>query len=102
MSDDEPEFGYGKGDRPLWTVRDRDAERIRDVLRRAGRKEFGVGGGFAVESGGGANPFLVACAGDPKQAAAELPQYEAALRKAGFRVEPEPEDDQTLQVWPPS
>ncbi|GAA4229030.1 hypothetical protein FHR32_007934 [Streptosporangium album] len=68
------------------------------MLRKAGRKEFGVGGGFAVESGGGVNPFLVACAGDPEQAAAELPQYEAALRKAGFRVELEPDDDQALQM----
>jgi hypothetical protein len=33
---DRPEFGYGKGGRPLWSLRDRDAEQIRAVLRRAG------------------------------------------------------------------
>ena len=41
MSDDEPDFGYGRGGRPLWIVRDRGAEGVREVLRRAGRREFG-------------------------------------------------------------
>ncbi|MDP9869122.1 MULTISPECIES: hypothetical protein [Streptosporangium] len=36
MSDDKPESGYGAGGRPLWTARDRDAEVIRTVLRKAG------------------------------------------------------------------
>ena len=49
MSDDEPEFGFGRSGRPLWTVRDRDVEGIREVLRKAGRREFGDDhGGFAV------------------------------------------------------
>jgi len=47
-----PEFGYGRGARPLFTVRDRDAEEIRKILRKAGRREFGgADGGFAVEGG---------------------------------------------------
>lgn len=52
MSDDDnPEFGYGASGRPLWTVRDRDAEVIRTVLRKAGRREFSNGqGGFVVEA----------------------------------------------------
>ncbi len=103
MSDDEPEFGYGRGGRPLWTVRDRDAEGVREVLRKAGRREFGDDhGGFAVEGGHGGDPFMVACADDARVSAAELPRYEAALRAAGYRVEPEPDDDQVLQAWPPS
>jgi hypothetical protein len=102
MGDDEPEFGHGKGRRPLWTTRDRDAEGIRQVLRKAGRREFSDRHrGFAVEGGDGGDPFLVACADDAGAAAAELPRYEAALRAAGYRVEPDPDDSQVLRVtWP--
>ncbi|MBB4936822.1 hypothetical protein FHR32_001127 [Streptosporangium album] len=32
------EFGYGEGRRPLWTMRDRDAEAVRKALRKAGRR----------------------------------------------------------------
>jgi hypothetical protein len=40
MSDERPAFGYGQGQRPLWSERDRDAERVRDILRGAGLVEF--------------------------------------------------------------
>ncbi|MFI7422586.1 hypothetical protein [Nonomuraea sp. NPDC049684] len=40
MGDDEPRFGYGQGQRPLWSERDRDAERTRAALRAAGLMEF--------------------------------------------------------------
>jgi hypothetical protein len=39
ISDERPEFGYGQGRRPLWNERDRDAERVRDILRGAGLTE---------------------------------------------------------------
>lgn len=57
----QPRFGYGRFGRPLWTARDRDAEAIREILRRAGRREFALAlatglvgpaqrhGGFVVE-----------------------------------------------------
>ncbi|MEU5869161.1 hypothetical protein OIE67_20085 [Nonomuraea fuscirosea] len=73
MSDDKPEFGYGAGGRPLWTARDRDAEVIRTVLRKAGRREFSERhGGFVVEGGGDGRPFHVACADDGEASAQEL------------------------------
>ncbi|MGV9778731.1 hypothetical protein [Streptosporangium sp. NPDC003464] len=102
MSEDEPEFGYGVGGRPLWTVRDRDTEVVRTVLRKAGRREFGERhGGFVVEGGDDGAPFRVACADDAENSVRELLRYEADLLKAGYRVEPDPGDDQMLQVWIP-
>jgi hypothetical protein len=99
-TDEEPAYGYGRGKRPLWTVRDRDAETIREVLRKAKRAEFSdAGGGFVVEGGENGEPFLVACADEDLAAAGEVAAYTEALTAAGFRVEPEPDDDQMLQVW---
>src|SRR5437764_794091 len=60
---DKPQFGDGTASRPPRTVRDRDAEAIRRVLRMAGRRELGADrGGFVVEGGYRDYPFLVACA----------------------------------------
>ncbi len=99
MGDDKPEFGYGAGGRPLWTAWDRDAEVIRTVLRKAGRREFSERhGGFVVEGGGGGRPFQVACADDAEAPAQELAQYSDDLRKAGYRVEPDADDVQVLLV----
>ncbi|MBB5782025.1 hypothetical protein [Nonomuraea jabiensis] len=99
MSDDEPEFGYGAGGRPLWSVRDRDAEGIRTVLRKAGRREFSERhDGFVVEGGGDGAPFLVACTEEARGSAPELMRYRVDLVKAGYRVEPDPDDDQVLLV----
>jgi hypothetical protein len=101
MSQDKPQFGYGEGRRPLWTLRDRDAEVIRTVLRKSGQREFREGqGGFVVEGGNDGAPFVLACADDAEVAVRELARYEAALLKAGYRVEPDPGDDQALRVWP--
>ncbi|WP_043478162.1 hypothetical protein [Kitasatospora sp. MBT66] len=100
--DDNPAYGYGPGRRPLWTERDRDAEEIRKVLRKGGRKEFGSrDGGFAVEgtSAGDGEPFLVACTGGRDQAA-ELATYTELLTAAGWRVEADPDDRLSIQVWP--
>lgn len=99
MSDDKPEFGYGAGGRPLWTVRGRDTEVIRTVLRKAGRREFSERhDGFVVEGGNDGAPFLVACTEDAEGSALELRRYRADLVKAGYRVEPDPDDDQVLVV----
>lgn len=99
---EKPRYGYGREQRPLWTVRDRDAEEIRKVLRRAKRKEFGTrDGGFVVEGGSDRAPFLVAAALDNAAAGTEeIKVYAEVLAAAGYRVEPEPEDRQTLRVWP--
>ncbi|GAA0826808.1 hypothetical protein ACFQVD_11485 [Streptosporangium amethystogenes subsp. fukuiense] len=102
MSDDKPEFGYGAGGRPLWTARDRDAEIIRAVLRKAGHREFSERhGGFVVEGGSGGRSFQVACADDAETSALELARYSDDLRTAGYRVEPDAGDDQVLLVSPP-
>lgn len=100
MNNDKPEFGYGKGRRPLWTVRDRDAERIRGVLRKAGHREWSLRhGGFTVEGGQAGAPFLIACADDWAVSAAELSRYATALLAAGYQAVPDPDDDQVLQAW---
>ena len=68
------------------------------MLRKAGHREFSDRhGGFAVEDGDDGGPFAVACADDAGVSAGELPQYAAALRMAGYRVEPAPDDDQVLR-----
>lgn len=101
MGDDEPRFGYGQGRRPLWSERDRDAERIRDALRAAGLMEFSDGrAGFVVEGVGAERPFLVAFARPASGAGDQVVAYAAALRAAGMRGEPDSDDEQTLLVWP--
>ncbi|MFF4779041.1 hypothetical protein ACFY05_40080 [Microtetraspora fusca] len=101
MSDDDPQFGYGAGGRPLWTVRDRDAEVIRTVLRKAGSRKFSERhGGFVVEGGQDGAPFAIACADDADIAVRELARYKEALRKVGYRLQRDPDDDQTLLAWP--
>ena len=63
-SPEDPAYGYGGSGRPLWTVRDMDAERIRIALRDAGCRELGKReDGFVVEGGHGREPFYVACPG---------------------------------------
>ncbi|MGN9789165.1 hypothetical protein ACTMTF_47785 [Nonomuraea sp. ZG12] len=97
MGDDEPRFGYGQGRRPLWSERDRDAERVRDALRAAGLMEFSDSrAGFVVEGGGAGRPFLVAFAGSASGAGEQVAAYAAALRAVGMRVEPDSDDEQTL------
>lgn len=79
------------------TVRDRDAKVIRTVLRKAGRREFSERHvGFVVEGGDGGAPFRVACADAAEMSARELTRYQVDLLKAGYRVEPDPDDDQAL------
>lgn len=109
-ADEGPEFGYGKGRRPLWNARDRDAEQIRRLLRRAGCKEFGQKhrngdrGGFVVEGGG--KPFHVACAmytQDHSKVVREIARYWQTLTTAGCRIEPDPQGDSAVwEVWLPS
>jgi hypothetical protein len=104
----QPQYGSGHFDRPLWTVRDRDAKAIRQVLRRAGRREFTLGlaaktaerhGGFVVEDGEPQATFLVACAGlhDDEEAAGEVRDYAEALTATGYQV-PDADDELVLQV----
>ncbi|MFI6597199.1 hypothetical protein ACIBHX_13150 [Nonomuraea sp. NPDC050536] len=74
MGEDKPELGFGAAGRPLWTVRDRNAEAIRAVLRTARRLEFGERrDGFVVEGDGA--PFVIACTGGAGASAAELARY---------------------------
>lgn len=103
------QIATGAHGRPLWNERDRQAEAIRVVLRQAGCQEW-IGGdelddnddgqvGFVVES---ENPFLVCCPDDDElDRHAEERRYATALTAAGYRVEPD-EDDDGLQVWPPA
>jgi hypothetical protein len=87
---DGPRYGYGKGQRPLWTPRDRDAEVIRRVLRRGGFHDVDERhlDGFAVEGGSDRQPFSVAYCGD---VAGTVGRYQAALERAGLRVRPDPD-----------
>jgi hypothetical protein len=107
MSDDEdrPAFGFGAGGRPLWSVRDKTAEDLRALLRRAGHREFSDRrGGFVVEGANasldGPEPFSITCTDDKLLAAGELGRYSALLRGAGYRVVADPDDDEVLEVWP--
>ncbi|WP_214104041.1 hypothetical protein [Acrocarpospora catenulata] len=103
MSDDKPEFGYGQGLRPLWSARDRDAERIREALRGAGLVEFSDSrAGFVVEGGGDGRAFLVVFAGPGSVAGQRVASYAGALAAAGMRAEPDADDDQAPRVWLPS
>lgn len=95
---DVPAYGYGRWREPLRTRRDRDAETIRKVLRKAGRPEFGhPGDGFFVDGGYAGGPFLVACASRARRRtlspAAEMTAYITALTAAGMRVEPRTDPD---------
>lgn len=101
--EEQPQFGYGRGERPLSSVVDRDAEAIREVLRGAGRPEFSDSeDGFVVESGDEGSSFLVACTFDEwTDAEQELQWYRMALTDARMRVEPDPEDRKTVVVWMP-
>lgn len=92
---------------PLWSARDRDAEAIRALLRKAGHRGFSDTRGFAVEgansSEDGAEPFRVSCAdSDDAFAAAELAAYVGVLRGAGYAVTADPDDEEILEVHPPA
>lgn len=96
-----PEFGYGRGNRPLWTARDRTAEEIRDVLRREGCREFSEHlAGFVVEGGHSGEAFSVTCTDVELGAAGELARYSAALREAGHQVEFDPDGPDAVRAWP--
>lgn len=99
---DEPRYGYGKGERPLWSPRDRDAEGIRRVLRRAGFRDFGERhlDGFAVEgantSPDGPEEFSVAYCGPTNPDTVH--RYRELLERAGYQVDPDPQDSHILLV----
>ncbi|MEU4165136.1 MULTISPECIES: hypothetical protein [Micromonosporaceae] len=100
---EHPRYGYGRGGRPLWSSRDRDAEKLRKVLRQAGLRDFDERhlDGFAVEganaSQDGPEPFIVTycdTVGVPETTA----RYRAILERAGYQVEPDPLDERALLV----
>jgi hypothetical protein len=97
---DGPRFGYGAGARPLWTERDRDAEKIRIVLRDAGHREYGDWrDGFVVEGGNSEDPFFVGCTfADDADAAKERIGYLRGLNAAGYHVTADRNDERILQV----
>ncbi len=101
---DEPRFGYGKGQRPLWSARDRDAEVIRRVLRRTGFRDADDRhlNGFAVE-GGDSEPFSVAYCAD-QDVQTTVSRYRVALQRAGLQVrsDPDPAWSDVLLVDPRS
>ncbi|WP_063754990.1 FAD-dependent oxidoreductase [Streptomyces sp. NRRL B-3229] len=87
----EPEFGHGAYGRPLWTLEDRDAERIRAALREAGLPEFtDQQPGFAVEGGA---PILVA-----RLDGGDREDYAEVITAAGFTVTADPDDPTTLRA----
>ena len=74
----------------MWSPRDRDAEVVRRVLRRAGLRDVDERhlDGFAVEgadsSENGPEPFAVAYCGDTD--AGVLARYRSVLERAGLQV----------------
>lgn len=103
VDNEQPRYGYGRGGRPLGSLRDRDAEAIRRVLRRAGLRDFDERhlNGFAVEGANasmdGPEPFSVAYCGT-----ADVPEtmarYRSVLERAGYQVDVDPLDEHVLLV----
>ncbi|WDQ00104.1 hypothetical protein PVK74_30510 [Micromonospora chalcea] len=103
MDTEQPQYGYGRGGRPLGSSRDRDAEALRRALRRAGLWDFDERhlDGFAVEGANasldGPEPFSVAYCGT-----ADVPQtmarYRTVLEQAGYRVDADPLGEHMLLV----
>ncbi|TMR89909.1 hypothetical protein EJK15_58200 [Nonomuraea basaltis] len=77
-----------------------DAEVIRTTLRKTGRREFSERhDGFVVDGGENGAPFLIAYTDDDAEVSAqELTRSQVDLGQAGYRVEPDPDDDQVLLV----
>ncbi|AQZ62500.1 unnamed protein product [[Actinomadura] parvosata subsp. kistnae] len=66
-------------------MRDRDAEVIWTVLRKAGRRELSERyDGFVVEGGSDGAPFPAACTEEAEGSALELTRYRVDLVKAGW------------------
>ncbi|MBM0233192.1 hypothetical protein JNW91_15765 [Micromonospora sp. STR1_7] len=102
-NEERPRYGYGRGGRPLGSSRDRDAEALRRVLRRAGLRDFDERhlDGFAVEGANssldGPEPFSVAYCGTAGVPEA-MTRYRAVLQQAGYQVDVDPLDEHSLLV----
>jgi hypothetical protein len=87
----------------LGSPRDRDAEAVRQVLRRSGFRDFEdqTLEGFAVEganaSEDGPQPFYVSYCGDT-DVAGTMSRYRQALEQAGLQVTADPQDVASLLV----
>jgi hypothetical protein len=103
VDDERPRYGYGRGGRPLGSPRDRDAEALRRVLRRAGLRDFDERhlNGFAVEGANnsvdGPEPFSVAYCGTADRSET-VARYLAVLERAGYHVDADPLDEHVLLV----
>lgn len=92
--EDEPAFGYGRYDRPLWTTRDHAAEQLRRILRRAGHHDFTeTRDGFVVEGDEDSAPFLVACT---EPLAGRLDHFTELFQTAGYTVTSHEDNDPGL------
>ena len=100
----EPAYGHSFDARPLWSERDRDADQLRELLRRRGFTEFTEGSdGFVVEHTD-AGPMLLVHTGQPRseRVAAEH-DYGRLLEQAGYRFAPNATGDgEGWHVWSPS
>ncbi|MEU4377046.1 hypothetical protein [Pseudonocardia alni] len=98
-----PAYGHSFDARPLWSVRDREADQLRELLRRRGFVEFTEGGdGFVVEHPGDEGPMLLVHTGQPRaeRVAAEH-DYARLLEQAGYRFAPNATGDgEGWRVWP--
>lgn len=65
---DDPQFGYGARDRPVWTVRDRVAEATRPLVRAMGcctADRVALGGAMVAEAAPAALPHHIYSVLDP-------------------------------------
>lgn len=100
----DPAYGHSFDARPLWSERDRDADQLRELLRRRGFVEFTEGSdGFVVEHPDD-GPMLLVHTGQlrAERVAAEH-DYASLLEQAGYRFTPNATGDgEGWRVWSPS
>ncbi|MEV5890222.1 hypothetical protein [Nonomuraea fuscirosea] len=104
----EPAYGIGAGGRPLTSERDRDAERIRAVLRRVDgprpaeeRHDRAAGERHDVTvTGGDDGVYVVTCADAYAAGPARMRAHVVALTRAGMTADPRPGGVLHVRVTP--
>ncbi|GAA1683957.1 hypothetical protein GCM10009733_095510 [Nonomuraea maheshkhaliensis] len=108
----EPAYGIGAGGRPLTSERDRDAERIRAVLRRVdgprpaeAEERYDRAAGECYDdtvtvTGGDDGVYVVTCADAYAAGPARMGARVSALARAGMTADPRPDGVLHVRVTP--